>query len=73
MQIIQDLEAEAINGGFLPDIKTSILVNPSIFVNTTPQVNALANTALLGGTIGDSKQKNGSTAIAGILNFLSIR
>lgn len=73
MKIIQDLEAEVISGGFVPDIKTSILVNPNIFVNTNPQINALANTAFLGGAIGDSKQTNGSAAIAGILNFLSIR
>ena len=73
MQAIYEKEAEVITGGLLPDIKTSVAVSPTIFVNTVPQINALANTAVLGGRIGDSKQSNGSTTLAGILSFLNIR
>ena len=73
MLTIHDTEAEAITGGFAPDIKTSILINPNIFINTTPQVNTLASTAVLGGRIGDVQQSNDSRTAAGIFSFLFSR
>ena len=56
MQILSDLEAEAIAGGIgftLP----SIQISPNIIVNTIPQINAGSSLALFGGN-ADLNQQN---------------